>query len=450
MKSDEPEAPPAASGPAHKGTEAEDTPRLRLRSLKVHSFRDVRPGTELTFGNGFHLILGKNGSGKSTLLELLAAASRLDFRGPFFAETPFHIEASFEVGKVSLHAEVRRSFERQRVGSEEEGALSFPPLEDAEVIVRVEHPGAPLLRWLRVRSDEGMHIFTADPRRNEGNGQPVKLMGGVDALRLSLGTPLSFGAMVQIDNRSRVHPAVWNTFLRISEHPGTGAPFDEARGALHAMVEGSLNVIRGKRARSISPWLPPALDFDAQGEPIMRDLAEEPLLRAAVERLGYDGAKVYFGPGASVAGEAWSYTSPSFQFFRHGKPIRRHDQLSFGQQRLFSFAWYLACNPDLTIADELVNGLHLEWIDWCVKAIGDRQCFLTCQNPLLMDGVPFKSEEDLRRGIILCEVSRGPDGDTSELSWRQLDERESDVLVRALQQSRLDLLSDLLHALDLW
>jgi hypothetical protein len=135
--------------------------RLRLRSLKVHAFRDVRPGTELQFVNGFHLILGKNGSGKSTLLQLLGAVSTLDFSGAFFAGTPFHLEASFEVGKALLHAEVRRTFESVRVESGEAHCLNLPPRDEAEVIVRVEHPGVPLCQWVRARSGEDLHIFRA-------------------------------------------------------------------------------------------------------------------------------------------------------------------------------------------------------------------------------------------------------------------------------------------------
>ena len=208
-------------------------------------------------------------------------------------------------------------------------------------------------------------------------------------------------------------------------------------------------VVRSERYRSTSAWLPHALDFDAQGAPVELDLTKVSLLKVAVERLGYDGAKAYFGP-AATSNAGWTYSAPSFQFFRNGKAVRRHDQLSFGQQRLFSFAWYLACNPDVAIADELVNGLHSEWIDWCVEALGDRQCFLTSQNPILVDSVPLSTEEDIRRGIILCDSVHDAASDTNELRWRQIDERESELIARALQNSRLDLLSDLLHALDLW
>ena len=93
-----------------------------------------------------------------------------------------------------------------------------------------------------------------------------------------------------------------------------------------------------------------------------------------------------------------------------------------------------------------MNGLHEDWIDWCVEAMSDRQCFLTSQNPLLVDMVPMASKEEVQRGIIRCEA----DGATGELRLEQLDDRTASIIAEAMQRSRLDMLSDLLHALDLW
>lgn len=437
---------PSALRPDEGRTGEAAAPKLRLRSLKVHAFRDVRPGTELHFGSGFHLVLGKNGAGKSTLLELLAAVSTLDFGGAFFAETPFHVEASFEVGNIALHAEMRRTFEIQRVKSVGDRYIELPPRDEAEAILRVEQLNEPFSRWMVARTGEEARVSPTDPRRAEEAKSSSYTSMKLDPLRLSVALALALGASAEGDESyAFLSDDVAKAWLHVSLHPGTGAPFDEALGALHLMVGKGLTVVRAGDVGPPSPWLPPSLDFKAQGEPVERDLSEHPLLKAAAACLGYDGAKLYFGPGASGK-FGWTYSAPSFQFFREGNAVRRHDQLSFGQQRLFSFAWYLACNPDLAIADELVNGLHSEWIDWCIEAIGDRQCFLTSQNPLLVDAVPLGSEEDIRRGIILCEASRA----SGELSWRQLDDRESELIARALGQSRLDLLSDLLHALDLW
>lgn len=449
MKGEQDRDEPSVQHPGSESAAEASASRLRLRSLKVHAFRDVRPGTELRFGDGFHLILGKNASGKSTLLELLAAVSTLNFRSVFFTETPFHIEASLELGRISCHYEIRRTFEPQRVKSAGDRYLDLPPRDETEVLVHFNHPGAPLSQWVRARTGEDLRIFTEDPSNDEAKSVSFKLAGGIDPLALSVAWALSFGATVELDGTYRVHPDVWPDYLRFSKRPGIGAPFDEAIGALQAIVGGELSIVRGDTFRSTSPWLPPALDFDGRGEPVTRDLADDPLLRNAVEHLGYDGANLYFGPGAA-RNYGWSYSAPSLQFFRNGKAVRRHDQLSFGQQRLFSFAWYLACSPDVAFADELVNGLHAEWIDWCIDAIGDRQCFLTSQNPILVDAVPLRSKEDLLRGIILCEAVHDAARDTTELSWRQIDDREAELIARALQGSRLDLLSDLLHALDLW
>lgn len=448
MKGEHDQDVPAASQPGDEEAVTRNVPRLRLRSLKVHEFRDVRPGTELSFGDGFHLVLGKNGSGKSTLLKLLAAVSVLDFSDPFFAETPFHVEASLDVGPVNLHAEIRRTFEPQRVTTVSDEYTDQPPRDEAEFTVRIEHVGASFCQWIRARSGEDVRSFTSDPRRSKDEGHPLD-QALANTLRLSIGRALSLGARVIVDGLERLHPEVWPAFLHATHHPGTSAPFDESLRGLNSIVRGGLSVVRGKRIHSRSPWLPHALDFDAKGEPITLELSDDTLLKAAIEQLGFDSARAYFGPGASVSG-GWRYSAPSFQFFRRGVALRRHDQLSFGQQRLFSFAWYLACNPDLAIADELVNGLHSDWIDWCVDALGDRQCFLTSQNPILVDMLPFRSEEEIRHGIILCESIHDAARDVSELRWRQLDDRESDLIARALQQSRLDLLSDLLRALDLW
>jgi len=435
------------SDPHGEGDEAAGTPppRLRLRSLKVHAFRDVRPGTELTFGDGFHLILGKNGTGKSTLVELLAAVSALGFRRPFFSETPFHVEASFVVGEIALHAKIRRTFETDVVLP-----LGGPTThEAAEVVIRVEHRDPPLCYWIQARTGKGLGVFTKDP--GNGPATPVhELAWADDPLDLSLALPLLSAAFVKNADQSALddHPAIPTAIARVFDSPGTAAPFDEALGTLRAMVGGGLAVLLSPKVQS-HPWLPPPLHFEGKGEPISLPLSNHPLLKSMLEQLGFNDAIAYFGPGASTD-SGWRYSSPSFQFFRGGKPVRRHDQLSFGQQRLFSFAWYLACNPDVAIADELVNGLHSDWIDWCVDVLRDRQSFLTSQNPILVDTVPFESEEEIKRGIILCESVHDAEHDTNELRWRQLDERESELISRALQQSRLDLLSDLLHALDLW
>ena len=45
---------------------------LKLKRLKIHKFRNVKPGVELEFNHGFNILLGRNGSGKTTLLKLIS------------------------------------------------------------------------------------------------------------------------------------------------------------------------------------------------------------------------------------------------------------------------------------------------------------------------------------------------------------------------------------------
>lgn len=434
------DAQPQGPSPTSAGA---SEPRLRLRSLKVHAFRDVRPGTELHFGDGFHLVLGKNASGKSTLLRLLAAAAALDFGASFFAETPLHLEVSLAVGGFVLDVDLRRSFE-----APEPGVLgSLAAQEKAEAIIRIEHETTGLRSRLVARTGEACVVALTAPNKVDGDvhGPPL------DPLRLSVFGSLFFGLLMRSGEMLTPHHAVLDAAAdHAVETPCAPSPFDEALGTLLTLTRLELTIDSLFSLGRSSAWLPRALEFVATGEPVNLDLSKDPLLAKAIHLLGFDAARAYFGPAASSPNGRWTYSSPAFQFFRNGKAVRRHDQLSFGQQRLFSFAWYLACSPDVAIADELVNGLHSEWIDWCVEAIADRQCFLTAQNPLLVDAVPLRTAEDLRRGIILCSSSPDASRDRDLLSFRQLDEGEVDLVSRALQTSRLDLLSDLLHALELW
>ena len=101
------------------------------------------------------------------------------------------------------------------------------------------------------------------------------------------------------------------------------------------------------------------------------------------------------------------FGSPTFRFqFGEGGDMVVHDRLSYGQKRLLTFFCYLDMCPDVVIADELVNGLHHAWITAAVDAIGQRQSFLTSQNPLLLDYLPITSAEQARDSFIFCKSER--------------------------------------------
>jgi hypothetical protein len=117
------------------------------------------------------------------------------------------------------------------------------------------------------------------------------------------------------------------------------------------------------------------------------------------------------------------------------------------QKRLLSFLYYSACNPDIVIADELVNGLHYEWIEACLEEIQDRQSFLTSQNPILLDMLPIESAEDVRRSFILCsnEVHDG----CGQMVWKTMSEQRAEGFFRAYETQALQV-SEILRTNDLW
>src|SRR5262249_6476602 len=110
-----------------------------------------------------------------------------------------------------------------------------------------------------------------------------------------------------------------------------------------------------------------------------------------------------------------------------------HQLLSFGQKRLFSFLWYLAVREDLPIvADELLNGLHHEWIKVCFDRLRERQSFLATQHPLLLDHIPIESADAIRTTFVRCTIEAGPDG-REQLVWRNFDEHEAESFYVAYQ-----------------
>ena len=229
----------------------------------------------------------------------------------------------------------------------------------------------------------------------------------------------------------------------------------ESDELLHAIEDDSFEICLGNSMRS-RPHLLPDKIFAAlpnDGSAIEVSLAIEPLLSIFVHEMGYSEARMFLGPPRIEQRhgfETFVYSCPTFAFYRNGRLARRVDQLSYGQRRLFALGWYLVCNCDVAILDEPANGLHESWIAFLVSKLHGRQVFLTSQNREMLDMLPFDTETELRRGFVLCESRPQSDGGEPSLHWRGLREDESSLMIKALRASRLDLVTDLLRALNLW
>jgi hypothetical protein len=141
------------------------------------------------------------------------------------------------------------------------------------------------------------------------------------------------------------------------------------------------------------------------------------LIKAAAV-MGYDSATARFDLEVKSSGGSSESKLTNLRFlFKVGKDQLTNGSLSYGEKRLVAFFAMSEASPEILIADELVNGLHHEWIRACLTEIGERQAILTSQNPLLLDDVEFADAADVRRGVVLCEKVKAEDGLT-ELVWR--------------------------------
>jgi hypothetical protein len=124
-----------------------------------------------------------------------------------------------------------------------------------------------------------------------------------------------------------------------------------------------------------------------------------------------------------------------------------HELLSYGQKRLLTFFYYLACNPQIVIADELVNGLHHRWITASIEAIGQRQAFLTSQNPLLLDYIPVTSAAEVRKSFVLCRGE--PRAGRPGWIWENMTEEDARELFSAYEVG-VEHVSEILQSRGLW
>jgi energy-coupling factor transporter ATP-binding protein EcfA2 len=435
-------------------TESVSHPRRWLERIKINRFRSIEPGTELRFSEGFHVVLGKNASGKSTLLDLIGASLTIDFDRPEFRDEPLDVEFALRAGELCFEATLKRVVR---------DANSSDMLGEAEE----------LQRSMR---DEGRYVVSAPSGLRvivvlTSDDAPYRMVEGVDAPRYGLDEPL--GRRHQLAPLAPGLGGLYNLWFEGSLKAGESMETLVGRDAFRIagdepfrMSEGDelldeldddhlFAILLGQSMRSYPYLLPRGLikALSVTGSAIEVSLAFEPLLSAFVREMGFPEARMSLGPPRverHVGQEVFAYSSPTFTFYRDGRLVRRIDQLSYGQRRLFALGWYLACTRDTAILDEPSNGLHESWIEFLVSQLHDRQVFLTSQNRELLDMLPFTTEAELSRGFILCESRPLPGGEEPTLHWRGIREDESALMIKALRASRVDLITDLLRVLDLW
>jgi energy-coupling factor transporter ATP-binding protein EcfA2 len=412
---------------------------VKIQRLKINKFRNVRPGTELRFDARINLVIGDSGSGKTTLLGLLTAIAGSDF-------------SALENEAFDLLYEVS------------DGIFS--------AIVEISGGGSPPRSPIDGLPEPITYAYRVGITRG-GGGDPmceivgtpealvVRVTGVTDLLHAPPVAPFRRGFLTRALRQppaAALFFAAWNLF----NWNGTSARFDESLGCFLAMTgrgpaiqgvalprpaEAAFSFdprsgLRSSTMYAVDHYLPAGaidraivnahhsaageihLDTDeSDGEPPAAALASLGFLRRAAQVLGFRGAS--FHPDIvshrherATGEQHYVVRGFTFRFTRADGTTIHHDLLSYGQKRLVALFYYLAASEQFIIADEIVHGIHQAWIDACVQAIGQRQGFLTSQDPRILAHLGLDSLAQVLARVITCEVVV-IDG-AEQLHWRNI------------------------------
>ncbi len=423
---------------------------LRLRRLKINKFRNVRPGCELRFHDGVNVLLGRNGTGKTTLLRLIVAALGWDQSG--LANEDYDIEFELFEDSSSVTVTVHTGTKRG---------------DRAHAI-----PGLPATTEPTIWADTSIRIADGPAYETRQNGATIT--GTLDGEVLGesedyqgappLARALAASTLPAQEALNEVRGHLLANVLK-------AVRYDEALEVFYALVgeqspdelaspqllvshsfDDDVELLRA--AVGFHPWmLWVAVRARLQNEPSASTLrfehGELVFLGHATELLGFESGAMELSllkrETDDQGVERSTFGKYKFLFTRKGgRSTITHSMLSYGQKRMLGLLYYLDANPQHLIADELVNGLHHEWIAEIMEKLGERQAFLTSQNPLLLDYLEFADADAASRSFILCELD-----DDERMVWRNMNEDEARSFYSAYEVG-IQHVGEILRSKGLW
>jgi energy-coupling factor transporter ATP-binding protein EcfA2 len=439
---------------------------MKLKRLKIDKFRNIAPGTELHFRDSLNVILGKNGTGKTTLLNLIVQLLKWDYSS--LRKEPVSLEYELATQDMDLTIKLRSELRAEIPPRQDKRSSTitiqeskYTIIADIEITPRKQHISG---CKIHVKGPEIAlaHVDLSDPVVLEPE---VALLEQPEYFHSHLFQRLLMGKEKLPEQLVGLSQTFWSVLD--SKVPETVSRLDECTGYLELLTTDQMGLIIGRiytgddyKPRfygffshlGITSLLEDAMeeilsatpDADTIRLPVSR--TDQGLLPRLVNLLDFSSLTIRL-ERLERQQERIRFSGPRFEFLLPDGTILNHQLLSYGQKRLLSFYYYLESNPHFVVADELVNGMHHEWIEACLEDLGDRQAFLTSQNPLLLDYLTFKSAEEVRSSFILCRGEKS-DGRV-RLYWENMRPEEAEEFFKAYQVG-IQHVSSILRTGGLW
>lgn len=395
---------------------------IRLDDVHFKKFSNIPPGTKLNFSPKGAVLIGKNGTGKTTLLNTIVAICKCDFdevsSSDFditFTVTQITSQPSSPDTKRVTHISVtmQRFTGKQTAANETSSAA-------ASLLSALTNQSTNLN--IRCNTEKGVSEFESNQLHTK-----CKYPNGDEKI---LNVTAQHGWLAFLNaalNAPQEHKdALTNAAIELQFTNNTLRRFDEGLGYFNLLTtkapEGFSLIAHVREDKTLDTALsvfssqlvnPPVAqhlttNYDGKDEKLKGLYASSEtteFLRTFCQLTKFEHVSVLADiEEEKKVDDIETVTFRPLWFFcsiSDGIKIH-HDRLSFGQKRLLSFLFYHQNNNSIVAADELVNGLHHDWVASCVEKLSSRQAFLSSQNPLLFDCMGFESKEDAASQFIEC------------------------------------------------